>query len=233
MAHQTARAGPPRGDAETGSQDPAHDGARRSLNANIEVGQDDPAWSPADRRLACGGLSEYERELRDCTPVASDPRLHARLWGDGVRNSLGMEVEPVVFPPNDRFEFARYARDASDAAVAVVFHAPDELGNPLDLAAWEPETGHLALWLGRVAMLGQDNLYGWRVGEPLVVHETALEWLQAGREGVLIIDPQRASPLLRMVEPLGVRCPEFGRQLQAALTIRAPRIVAAAQRRAA
>jgi hypothetical protein len=82
-------------------------------------------------------------------------------------------------------------------------------------------------------MLGQDNLHGWRLGEPLIIHETPLEWLQAGREGVFVIDPQRASPLLRLVEPLGVKRPEFGRQLQAALTIRAPRIVVAAQRRAA
>ena len=120
---------------------------------------------------------------------------------------------------------ARHARDASGAVGAVVFLASDDLGNPLDLAAWEPETGRLALWLGRVAMLGQDNLYGWKVGEPLIVHETPLEWLQAGREGVFVIDPQGASPLLRMVEPLAVKRPEFGRQLLSALTIRAPRIV--------
>jgi hypothetical protein len=130
---------------------------------------------------------------------------------------------------NGCFEFARNARDASGAVIALVFLAPDDLGNAFDLAAWEPETGRLALWLGRVSMLGQDNLYGWRLGDPLMVHETPLEWLQAGRGGVFVIDHQRASPLLRMVEPLGVKRPEFGRQLQAALTIRAPRIVVAAR----
>ena len=66
-----------------------------------------------------------------------------------------------------------------------------------------------------------------------IVHETPLEWLQAGREGVFVIDPQGASPLLRMVEPLAVKRPEFGRQLLSALTIRAPRIVVAENRRAA
>ena len=142
-------------------------------------------------------------------------------------------VEPVVFLPNDQFEFARDARDASGAVVAVVFLASDDLGNPLDLAAWEPETGRVALWLGRVSMLGQDKLYGWRIGEPLVAHESSLEWLQAGREGVFVIEPQRASPLLRMIEPLGVKRPELGRQLLSALTIRAPRIVVAENRRAA
>jgi hypothetical protein len=233
MAHpQTARAGP-RGDALIGSQDAAHGGAWHPLNVNIEVGQDDLAWSPADWRLANGGLSECDAALVTCMPVASDVQMHARLWARGVRSTAGLHAETVVFAPNSLFEFARDARDASDAVLALVFMAPDDLGNPLDLAAWEPETDRLALWLGRVSMLGQNNLYGWRVGEPLIVLETPLEWLQAGREGVFVIDPQRASPLLRMVEPLGVKRPEFGRRLQAALTICAPRIVVAAQRRAA
>jgi hypothetical protein len=202
-------------------------------SATLEANQNDIAWSPADWRLANRGLSECEMALLDSTPVASDLRMHAGMWALGIRDMADLYVEPVMFQPNDRFEFARDARDASDAGVAVVFRAPDDLGNPLDLAAWEPETGRLALLLGRVSMLGQDNVYGWRVGEPLVVHETALEWLQAGRQGVFIIDPQRASPLLRMVEPLGVKRPEFGRRLQAALTIRPPRIVVAENRRAA
>ena len=195
--------------------------------------QDNFAWSPADWRLANGGLSKCEIELLDSTPVASDLRMHASLWALGIREMADLYVEPVVFLPGNRFEFARHARDASGAVGAVVFLASDDLGNPLDLAAWEPETGRLALWLGRLAMLGQDNLYGSRVGEPLIVHETPLEWLQAGREGVFIIDPQGASPLLRMVEPLAVKRPEFGRQLLSALTIRAPRIVVAENRRAA
>ena len=49
----------------------------------------------------------------------------------------------------------------------------------------------------------------------------------AGRDGVFVIDPQRASPLLRMVEPLGVRRPEFGRRMRESMTVRAPRIVVA------
>jgi hypothetical protein len=226
------RAGP-RCDAVTGSQDTACS-ACSILNAtDHEPHQDALVWSPADWRLAIRGPSELELELSNCAPVACDSTMHAHLWARGVRNLAGLQVEPVVFLPNNRFELARHARDASEAIPAVVFAAPDELGQLIDLAAWEPETGRLALWVGRISMLGQDNLYGWRLGDPLMVHETPPEWLQAGREGVFIIDPQRASLLLRMVEPLGVKRPEFGRQLQAALTIRAPRIVVAAKGRAA
>lgn len=205
----------------------AQEAARAGPRSDAAAGPQDFCLTRADERLFNGGLNDCEMSLLDCAPVASDARMYARLWGQGVRNMAALHVEPVVFLPNNRFEFARNARDPSAAVVAVVFLAPDDLGNPSDLAAWEPETGRLALWLGRVSMLGQDNLYGWRVGEPLVVHEMPIEWLQAGREGLFVIDPQRASPLLRMVEPLGVNRPEFGRHLREALTIRPPRIVVA------
>jgi hypothetical protein len=151
------------------------------------------------------------------------------LIGEGKLRSVLIAGRRLIPADALRDLLRRDARDASYAVIALVFLAPDDLGNAFDLAAWEPETGRLALWLGRVSMLGQDNLYYWRLGAPLIVHETPLEWLQAGRGGVFVIDHQRASPLLRMVEPLGVKRPEFGRQLQAALTIRAPRIVVAAR----
>jgi hypothetical protein len=204
-------------------------GVQRSGTANPEAKQDDLAWARADWRLANGDSSECEMALLESAPVASDLPTHTGLSARGIRETAGLYVEPIVFLPNGRFEFARDAHDGSGAVVAVIFLAPDDFGKAFDLGAWEPETGRLALWLGRVSMLGQDNLSDWRLGDPLMVHETPLEWLQAGREGVFVIDPQRASPLLRMVEPIGVKRPEFGRQLQAALSIRAPRIVVAAR----
>ena len=233
MDLQTARASP-RADAVTGSLNAAMlGGLQRFDTVNPETTRDDLGWSRADWRLANGDLSECEMALLDSTLVASDPPTHTGLSARGIGETAGLYVEPVVFLPNGCFEFARDAHDASGAVVAVIFLAPDDLGNAFDLGAWKPETGRLALWLGRVSMLGQDNLYNWRLGDPLMVHETPLEWLQAGRGGVFVIDPRRASPLLRMVEPLGVKRPQFGRQLQAALTIRAPRIVVAARLAAA
>jgi hypothetical protein len=229
MDLQTASASP-RADAESGSRNAAMPGGlRRSGTANPEAKQDDLAWARADWRLANGDSSECEMALLESTPVASDLPTHTGLSARGIRETAGLYVEPIVFLPNGCFEFARDAHDGSGAVVGVIFLAPDDFGRAFDLGAWEPETGRLALWLGRVSMLGRDNLYDWRLGDPLMVHETPLECLQAGREGVFVIDPQRASPLLRMVEPIGVKRPEFGRQLQAALSIRAPRIVVAAR----
>jgi hypothetical protein len=226
-----ARAGPH--GAETGSRNAALGGALQTTIANPEIEQEELAWSPADLRLVNGGLCRREMELLDCELVASDEAMHSRRGALGVRGTAGLYFEAVVFLPGDRFEFARDARDASGAAVAVIFAARDDLDQLLDLAAWSPDSGRLALLLGRVAMLGQDNIYGWRLGEPLAMHETPLQWLQSNRQGVFVIDPQKASPLLRMVEPLGVKRASFGRRMREAMTIRAPRIVVAENRRAA
>ena len=138
-----------------------------------------------------------------------------------------------MFLPNGRFEFARDMREATGAVVAIVFPAPNELGELIDLAAWEPETGKLALLLGLVSMLGQDALYGPRLSEPLAMHETALDWLKADRDGVFVIDPQWASPLLRIVEPLAVKRAAFGRRMHSAMTIPPPSIVVATAGRVA
>jgi hypothetical protein len=138
----------------------------------------------------------------------------------------------VVFFDDNFFDFGDEAH-GGQLSEAMLLLARDELDDACDIVAWESKTGRLALLLGRVSMLGQDSLYRCRLGEPLIVHETPLEWLQAGRDGVFVIDPQRASPLLRMVEPLVVKSPDFCRRLQAALTICAPRIGVAAPQAAA
>jgi hypothetical protein len=96
MAHETARAGP-RSDAETGPQDAAmRGGLQRPDTANHEATQDDLAWSPDDRHLANGGLSDCEMALLECPPVASDAQMHARLWALGVRDMASLYVEPVL-----------------------------------------------------------------------------------------------------------------------------------------
>jgi hypothetical protein len=113
-------------------------------------------------------LNDRELELLDCTPVAIDAKMHGKLWGLGIRQTADLYFEPVVFLPNGRFEFARDVRDATGAAVAVIIPAPDESSDLTDIAAWEPESGRLALLLGRVSMLGQENLYSPRLGSSVL-----------------------------------------------------------------
>ena len=192
-----------------------------------------PSYFPADWRLAEDGSSECEMALLDCVPVVCHSVWYSRLSALGVGDARDLHFDSVVLLAGDRFEFARHLRDASGNAVALIIPIYDDLSRLTDLAAFNLDTGKLGIWRGRVPMLGAENLYGWRLGDPLVMHETPLDWLKANREGVFVIDPQRASPLLRQVGPLGVKSAIFGRRMREVMTIRAPRIVVAESRRAA
>lgn len=184
--------------------------------------------------------TEVETALALCSPVV----LHEPSWRhlhdlgirsggmNGTRPLDALCVEEVVFLDGGRFGFCRDA-GYGGRRVAIIIPARDEFGDLADLAAWHIESGKLALWRGRAAMFGAENVYAPRLCEPLKVHETVKDWLRAGREGVFVIDGARAAALLRMAEPLGVRTEAFGRRLREALTIRAPRIVVAAPARAA
>ena len=138
-----------------------------------------------------------------------------------------LQVADVNPCEGGHFEFAAESGLLLGTVASIVFPAFDELGETIDVAAWHPESGALALWRGVASMLGAENVFAPRLGEPLLVHDTALDWLRGGRRGVFIVDPQRAAPLLRFSEPLGVKCESHGRRLRQALTIPAPRIVVA------
>ena len=121
------------------------------------------------------------------------------------------------------FEFERH--HAGDAPCrALVWPVWDEWGDQVDLAAWNPRSGAVGVWLGRVAMLGQEQLHRRAKGERLIVHATVLDWFRAGREGVAIVDQRRAVALLRDAGPLLVDDAAFGTQLERALTVRSPKI---------
>jgi hypothetical protein len=182
-----------------------------------------------------GLLAEYERcaYLRQADIdklLAAGVSVRSLFW-DGDSSGLTLARDNVAFLENNRFEFARNLRDDVDITSAVVIPCRDEFGDLADFIAWRGE--QVAIWLGRVAMVGQHEIFQPRVGEPLVVHETVLDWLREGRSGIVVIDPERAAPLLHMAEPLGVTSMDFGRRLRRALTVRRPRILVKAERAAA
>jgi hypothetical protein len=190
--------------------------------------------------LAGLGLNERERALLDCWPLVLHP-LYSRLFalgihGDGV-NGRGafdaLHVADVIFRPGGRFDFSSEVRELRGHVAGIIIPVRDEAGELVDIGAWNVDGGKLALWRGVASMLGAENIFAPRLSEPLLVHETPLDWLRAGRDGVFLVDPQRAAPLLRFAEPLGVKREAHGRSLRQVLTIPAPRIVVASNARAA
>jgi hypothetical protein len=211
-----------------------------TVTATPELFQEEPS-EEIDFRLAGVGLNEIEGVLNEwCWPLVlhllSSTLFALGILGYGV-NGRGafdaLHVADVIFRPGRLFDFSREVRELRGHVAGVIIPVRDECGDLVDLAAWNVDGGSLALWRGAASMLGAENIFAPRLGDPLLVHETPLDWLRAGRRGVYIIDPQRAAPLLRLGEPLGVTREAHGRRLRQALTIPSPRIVVASNARAA
>jgi hypothetical protein len=66
----------------------------------------------------------------------------------------------------------------------------EDCGEVIDVAAWEPRTGLLATWLGVGFAIGQEAIFNpatYFADSALHVHQTPLQWLQAEREGIVIL----------------------------------------------
>lgn len=118
------------------------------------------------------------------------------------------------------FEGLRFEFDGLNGVPAIVCPLRDRAGDLADLAAFQPGTGAVATWLGVCAVLGEHNIERARLGLPLMCFETAMDWLAGGREGVAIVDPDRARWTLAGVGRIGVSNTGFGRRLETLLTIR-------------
>ncbi len=199
---------------------------------------DDP-WQGLDavtlKLLGMKRLSPFEEELTNCEPVVCDHALWAHLFERGIRTGQGffdaLKTEAVVFLPGGRFEFAKHLRDATGAVRAIIISCRNQSGEIVDIAAWLPDTGAIALWRGSVGALGEDNILAPRI-DPLLVCETATEWLRAGRKGVFIIDLKRAAAALDG-QTLAAADRRFGRALRSRLApfmSRPPRIVVPEER---
>jgi hypothetical protein len=139
-------------------------------------------------------------------------------WSDYVR------LDDVVFLPRGAFEFSRYKSDYP-AEPVLTFVCWDALGDPQDICAWQPVTGKIATWIGRAALLGEDNLNAPQLNGGLHVHPDALAWFRAKRSGVVIVDPRRAAAMLRDAGTLIASSTEHGRKLKKILDVPPPRIL--------
>ena len=133
--------------------------------------------------------------------------------------------ERVVFD-RGRFDYSRH-RPECEAVAAFTVPLLGETGDSADVMAWRP-TGPSALWTGALAMAGEEQVFAPRsdLGEALDVHENVVEWLRAGRNGVVILNAARAAEQLAGCV-LRARSADHARRLRAALTRPPPQIVVA------
>jgi hypothetical protein len=176
-------------------------------------------------RLSSVRWSEFDRFMKSGVPARAlvYPELPAR-------------ARVVFFPDRPLFDFAEDVGEDGFVPAFVIL-ARDEFGDACDLVAWAPGEARVAAWLGRASMLGLESLWapGIMYDGALVVHETPREWLRSERQGVVVVEPQRAAPLLREAKHLCASTAEHGFSLRSLLASRPPRIVVpkASLRRAA
>jgi hypothetical protein len=187
-------------------------------------------------------LSEIVAECRLCALPGDDVlRVLATAGADLAALIRRWQTRPLDIPRIDRvifddrggFEFAQYRNDRRGTG-AMIFIVRDHIGDAIDLAAWGPPRPP-ALWIARGSMLGSENLFGFRMREGLEVHPTPLEWLRAGCQGVVMIEPQKCADLLRRAAPLQANSVADGRTLRKILDVKPTRILvpASADRRVA
>ena len=97
-------------------------------------------------------------------------------------------ADRVVFS-NNSFEFTRHVDDESSSSAYII--GVLGFGGLIDLAAWEPASFHIASWLGRAFAISEQQIEAPHL-EPLPVWRSPLEWLRAGRRGIVILRPEIA-----------------------------------------
>jgi hypothetical protein len=172
--------------------------------------------SPLAEYRICRSLNGHEIERLITLGVTA-----SAIGGSYSEGEFCLAADEVVFLDCERFEFARYAK-GGEAVNACIFLCRDQLGEIADLVAGRGE--FLASWLGRVSMLGEHNALAPRLGHGLTVHETPMDWLKAGRDGVVIADGERAKPILHCAGPLLVQSVRYGKNLGTKLMTPSPRI---------
>jgi len=163
------------------------------------------------------------RPLRD--PEVAKLGVSPALLDFNPERKLFKVLAGAVAITGNRFEFM-------GTHIAIIFACLDETCDLVDLAAWRPAAKQLALWRGRVKMLGEENAVLPRLGESLAIHDTPLEWLQADRRGVVLIDAPASLSLLYAASPVSVSSSAVRSTLQSAWRSRFPdvRVRASARR---
>lgn len=136
------------------------------------------------------------------------------LWRQGI--AFDALVRPLpIGAANVRFT-SRSFEIAEDGERALTLPMIDA-GEVVDLAAWQPKTKTLKGWAGRGFALGQEEIFNpgvYAMDGALHVHETPLEWLRAGRTGIVIVRPSLSHAYLAGRERLAFDNAAFARRVK-------------------
>ena len=137
------------------------------------------------------------------------------LLGQGVPFDAlhGVKSAWVKFN-GDTFDF-----DAECAGEPVLIFACEDQGEVVDLVAWSARENILATWRSTAFALGDlDQCFNpatWFADGMLQIHRTPLDWLKAGGDGIVILNPKLCWAYLRNVPRLAFADISLARQIKA------------------
>jgi hypothetical protein len=133
----------------------------------------------------------------------------------------------LEFCDDERFVCGGEIDDLAATSPALVMLCRDNFGDIIDVAAWSPPTGRLATWLGQAWAIDQYRALAPRISDhgALPIFRNPLSWLRGGRDGIVIIDPEKAKWQIAYLGcTLLAEDVPHGQALRDALTISAPAI---------
>lgn len=173
----------------------------------------------------------------DLTPRERGDFLRHGITDDMLGAEAPVRAGYISFVGEDRFEFEQHLRATLSLRTvrAFLFLAEDVHGEAEDIIAWMPGLGRTSTWLGRAWALGSSEAYMPRITEhdALPVWRDPMAWLRAERRGIVLVKPRIAAGWLDDAGPLLAEDERHGRDLRAALTRSAPRILVPAETRRA
>lgn len=133
-------------------------------------------------------------------------------------------VDKVVF----NGEYFVFADDIGPAGeLAFTFVVLSNAGM-IDIAAWQPATNRLAVWLGEGFALGERQIHHPNpLANGLHVFRSPIGWLRAGRCGIVILRPQFARAVLADVPVLVAEDNQHRKELQELFQLLGPEIIVA------
>ena len=146
-------------------------------------------------------MADLDREFALTTDGVS-PLVLERLQRMGIPNRIifgprhYVGVARIVTTSDGLFEF----HDDGEVALVVPEGEPEWpcWAQVHDLITFKPDNpGRWWRRRGDVDLLGASNMTQWRLA-PLCIHETPLSWLQAGADGICIVD-WAIDPIARLV----------------------------------
>jgi hypothetical protein len=135
-----------------------------------------------------------------------------------------LRVDRVVFQRDGSFEYLRDLDESDGVADSVFTIVVTATYGAIDIAAWQPESNRIGLWLNRAFALGEEQILAPRLGdEPLPIWRTPMKWLRAGRQGLVVLRPGAAGFHLDCVPVLLAEDFAHGEELERILTPKKPK----------